>query len=157
MKCIRKGFFDEKKGYKFTSYLCSAVNNEIRMFLRKDRQEKSKLAFSMDQPLPLNGPAGSNDDKTLLTYGDAFIDDNAIEDTLEDQFLLEEAQGILCKVLPELNEVEFDCFMLYINGCPPKNIGAELGFSKNYPHKILAGVKAKFREKLYSDNGGIAI
>ncbi len=111
MKCLNKATYDETRNIKFSSYFGNAVHNEIKMYLRKDKKRQSILSScSLDQLLPT-----STDDENL-TYGDLLVDSFSVEEQLEDQFLLEEANQILKEAAKDMTITELKCLFLYLEG-----------------------------------------
>jgi len=154
MKCVTKGTFDETRGIKFTSYLGTAVHNEIRMFLRKERRNRQRSAFSLDQPMSVdvqgfgrnNGSGGSPTED--LDYASTIEDiGSSVEDCLEDQFLLEDAIQILDETICYLTDLEIKCLSLHLSGKPIKELSLEIGYSPNYTRKVLYSAQEKLKEQ----------
>ena len=143
MKCVRKGYYDETRGIKFTSYLGSAVHNEIRMFLRKERKERGRVSFSLDEPL---ATVESNNGEQITTYGEVLQDECTLEQMLEDKFEFEDAYVALHEVSEYLTDAELTCLILYLIGTPMKEISRNLGYSQSYSRKILSSAQNKLRE-----------
>ena len=155
MKCIKKGTFDETRGIKFTSYLGTAVHNEIRMFLRKERRVRDRNSFSLDQPFLSDVFANSRNGSFTenLTYSDIMVDPVTIESQLEDQFLLEDALQILDITIEHLTELELKCLSLYLSGLTIKELSIEINYSPNYTRKVLNSAQDKLKEaREFRDN-----
>ncbi len=144
MKCINKGTYDESRGVKFSSYLGSAVHNEIRMFLRKDRKMKERTCFSLDQPL-----MNADGDTDSITYGDTMTNDITLEDEFNDKYMLEDALEILHDASDEMTDVEIHCINLHLNGLSIKEISGRLGFSQSYIRKVFISFQDKLKEHRY--------
>ena len=142
MKCIRKGYYDPERHIKFTSYLGSAVHNEIRMFLRKERKERGRISFSLDEPLV----TVDNDGEQITTYGEVLQDGCTFEQMLEDKFEFEDAYVNLHEVSEYLTEAELTCLILHLIGTPMKEISRNLDYSQSYSRKILSSAQRKLKE-----------
>ena len=149
MKCIKKGTFDETRGIKFTSYLGTAVHNEIRMFLRKERRIRDRNCFSLDQPLTADRNSNGRNGHFVenLTYADIMVDPITVESQLEDQFLIEDALQVLDSIIEELTDLELRCLSLSLSGLTIKELSNELNYSPNYVRKVLNVVQDKLKEK----------
>lgn len=152
MKCIYKGSFDETREIKFSSYLGSAVHNEIRMFLRKERKNRDNVSFSLDQPLAVKGGHRSGRNRTSkdsldsLTYGDAVLDTITLEDSMEDTFLYEDAHDVLVEAADEMSQQELRCVILYLLGLSIRQTSSSLGRSQNHTRKVLASAMTKLKD-----------
>jgi RNA polymerase sigma factor (sigma-70 family) len=142
MKCIRKGTYDETRGIKFTSYLASAVNNEIRMFLRKERRIRDKINRSLDQPLKSDEYSSMDN----ITYGDVLADPMTLEALLDESYLLEDAIKALSIVSEELSEFERNCIWLSLNGNSVRRISQKLDQPQNQVRTALNAIKCSLRE-----------
>ncbi len=155
MKCITKGTYDETRGIKFSSYLGSAVHNEIRMFLRKDRRIRDRNIMSLDQDSTADRtrPSGGSMSVDNLTVRDSLLMTESLEDSLEDQYLLEEALQVLDATIDHLSSIELKCLSLHLSGLSVKEISKEVGFSQSYSRKILNIAQEKLREQHTMRNG----
>lgn len=147
MKCVTKGTFDETRGIKFTSYLGSAVHNEIRMFLRKERRVRSKNVFSLDQPLPYDIRKNGNSHVENLTYADIMLDEETLEEQLEEQFSIEDALQSLDAAMDVYTDLELRCMSLYLTGMTMKKVSQQIGCSQNFTRKLLQSAHEKLREQ----------
>lgn len=149
MKCITKGTFDETRGIKFTSYLGTAVHNEIRMFLRKERRIRDRNSFSLDQPLAADRTHNGKNGSTVehLSYADIMVDPITIESQLEDQFLLEDALQVLDCTIDNLTDLELKCLSLSLSGLTIKELSFEINYSPNYTRKVLNSAQDKLKEQ----------
>ena len=153
MKCITRGTYDETRGVKFSSYLGSAVHNEIRMFLRKERKVRSHVILSLDQPLLLSNHYGlSSDSHEPLTYGDTMLDSKTLEDVMEDTMLFEDAYQTLRETSETMSNVELKCVVMFLIGHSVKDISKSLRFSQSYTRKILGSAQDKLKKKCAEKN-----
>ena len=144
MKCVTRCSYDETRGIKFSTYLGTAVNNEIRMFLRKEKKRTSNICASLDQPLPQYGHFRPHEN---ITYADSILDDKTLEDCLEDKILFDEAYFVLSEASNEMSHAELKCIILSFLGCSIKDISLLIGRSQNHTRKILCSAHDKLREK----------
>ena len=149
MKCIRNGSYDPGRETKFTSYLGSAVHNEIRMHLRKERRRRKRISFSFDEVLETDNVKGEEP----LFYGDALIDTLSLEEQLQDKFLLEEAVTALKDAKPNMKPVELKCFLLHLQGLNVREISEEVEFSQSYTRKILYSAQDKIKDCIKEGTG----
>ena len=147
MKCVTKGTFDETRGINFTSYLGTAVHNEIRMFLRKERRIKERSAFSLDQPLGCDTRKHGNGEVENLTYADTLVDGETLEQGLEEQYEIEDALDSLDAAIEVFTDLELKCMSLYLSGLNMKELGKKIGCSNNYTRKLLDSAQAKLKEQ----------
>ena len=141
MKCIRKGTYDETRGIKFTSYLASAVNNEIRMFLRKERRIRDKINKSLDQPLQSN----ELDYLGNLTYGDTIADPDTLESLFEEECLVKEAITALQIVTEDMPHFDRICLSLHLKGYSVKKISQQLGYPQGKVRSSVGSTRHKLR------------
>ena len=149
MKCVTRCTFDEDRGIQFSTYLGTAVNNEIRMYLRKDRKRKSNVSVSLDQPLPQYGSFCPYEN---VTYGDSILDEVTLEDSLEDKILFDEAYTVLHEAAEDMTDVELRCLVMLLLGSSVKDISISISKSQNHTRKILHSAQHKLREKHHNIN-----
>ena len=121
IKCTR-GSFDETRG-TFAQYLAASVSNQIRMFLRKDRNRRRYMS--------------DTDSDMLEVIADTFSVTDAVEDTL----ILEQAVA----ALPRLRKIEAECLLLRVSGEPYRRIAVQLSMSGTYAVRLVVRATSKLR------------
>lgn len=134
MKCIRSGRYDLKKG-KFSTYLGKAVDNEIRMFLRKQNRYNNIIEVSIDEEIPsLEG---------TVTRGECIgveEDYGLVEDLLVAHSILDSAKG-------RMSEIESACMDMWLTGISQTEVAEELSMSKSYVNRLIRQGRRKIEEE----------
>ena len=124
MKCIR-GNFDPDKG-DFTSYLVRAVNNQIRMYLRREKRDRM-----IDY---VDGVIKVEDEE--LDVVDGLIDEGySIEDIVESSMMVSNVLDIL-ESDASIKAKEVACLMLRIEGRTCDKIAEMLDMSQSYVSRL---------------------
>lgn len=136
MKCIR-GNFDCTKG-EFTSYLVRAVDNQIRMYLRREKRERQieYVDSYIDMEDGTVDVLDSIEDTGLL-----------VEDVVERQMLVSTIMKILHEH-PIVTQKEVDCLMLRMNGLTCDEIAVELDMSQSYASRLSNTAVEKVKQIL---------
>jgi len=123
MNCIRGGF-DPAKG-DFTSYLVKAVNNQIRMYLR--RKKRDSIIDYVDGVIKVRDGE--------LDAMDGLVDEGySIEDIVESSMMVSTVLDILEN--DNIKAKEVACLMLRVEGKTCAEIAAMLGMSQSYVSKL---------------------
>lgn len=137
MKCIR-GNYNPDKG-SFSTYLGTAVNNEVRMFLRA--QNKHSQVASLEE---LGMVAASNG------FDGEFCIDNVLEceeDGPEECYLeqerREELEKLVRSVQKEMSENERLCFLYWLEGFTCVEIANKVSLSQGYVWRLVRSAKDK--------------
>ncbi len=157
MKCITKGTFDENRNINFSTYLGSAVHNEIRMFLRKERKHREKNRFSLDQTVQKSELTSVFDmtDRNLpsmMTYGSLISDVMSVEDQVEESFLVGDSLKVFKEASKTMTDNELRCISFHLSGYSIRNISTIMKLSQSYTRKLLGSAQQKLkREALKKD------
>jgi len=130
MKCIYSKKYDPDKA-EFTTYLGRAVDNEVRMFLRKENRHRKCLSYD-----------------TVSQLGESSIvyefDVENPEEIFEEMEMTTEAYEILQLAKKLMAPLEYASFMYYLTGVPQWVIAEEIDLSQSYVSRLIT----KAREKL---------
>ncbi len=140
MKCIR-GNFDPDKG-DFTSYLVRAVNNQIRMYLR--REKRDRMIDYVDGVIKVK-------DGELGVVDRLIDEDYSIEDIVESSMMVSTVLDILKNNSIKTKEVA--CLMLRVEGKTCAEIAVMLGMSQSYVSKLSNNAVDKVKKVLDRDGG----
>ena len=133
--------FDITKNYEFATYAIRCINNEILMFLRKNKKHTNNE--SIDKTL------GTDKDGNELKIGNTLYDENT-------HFVLDyenkECYKIIREVIMDLNDRDREVIMKYFgfNDEPitQKEIAKLLGLSQSYISKLVKNVLKKISKQL---------
>ena len=139
VKCINSKKFDSSKA-KFSTYLTNAVDNEVRMHLR--REKKHALNVSLSEEFINN-----NDDGSLGTLED-IIPDKKFEDEMLNKELLIEALYIFDKHKKKLSDRNLRIFNLWLNGFTQKEIAERVDLTQSYVCRVINTIINKLRSEL---------
>ena len=136
MKCIR-GNFDCRKG-KFTTYLVRAVDNQIRMYLRRERRER-QIEYA-DSYIEM--------EEGMFDVLESVKDDGlSVEDAVEQQMLVSTIMKILHEH-PTVKKKEVDCLLLRMRGLTCDEIAVELDMSQSYASRLSNSAVEKVKQIL---------
>lgn len=135
MKCIRGGSYDTTKG-KFSTYVGTAVDNEIRMHLRKKSRRDDVIKFSIDEDVCL--PDGT------CIRGEYIGGDDSCFEFVEDMIV---ANSILKSVMDRMSELEGRCIELWLTGMSQRQVAEEVGMSQSYVSRLIRQGRRKLREE----------
>jgi RNA polymerase sigma factor (sigma-70 family) len=141
MKCIRRSF-DSSKG-DFAPYLVTAVDNQIRMYLRKERREK--MIEYADRYI-------ETEDREIDIMDSLTDDGYTIEEVVEQKMLVNMIMQIL-EENPCIKEKEAKCLTLRMNGLTYDEIAAELGMSQSYASRLSNNAIEKVKQILRESGG----
>lgn len=135
IKGVKK--YDESKGYKVSTYLCSCIRNEILMSFRKINSGREVPENAI---LPLSTPIGDN-----LTFEDMIQDDVNVEDEL----IKNEKIELLYKEISKLSKQEQLVINLSfgLNGCE-KTRQKEIAKNLNKSQAQVSRIKLRALKKL---------
>lgn len=141
MKCIR-GNFDPRKG-DFTSYLVKAVDNQIRMYLRREKRDRmigyTDIVFQME------------DGETDVVSGLA-DESYSIEEAVESSMLVASILEILEKD-DSIKAKEAACLLLRVEGRTCDEIAVMLDMSQSYVSRLSNNAVDKVKKVLDKDGG----
>lgn len=141
MNCIR-GNFDPDKG-DFTSYLVRAVDNQIRMYLRREKRDRM-----IDY---VDGVIKVEDEE--LDVVDGLIDEGySIEDIVESSMMVSSVLDIL-ESDTSIKAKEVACLMLRIEGRTCDEIAEMLDMSQSYVSRLSNNAVDKVKKVLDRDGG----
>ena len=135
--------YDLSRNIKFTTYASICIDNEILMFLRKEKKH-----FNVDS---LDRKIGNDDsDNSDLTIG-AFLKSD--EESGYDKIYKEECNASINEVISNLSEREQIVIKLYFGFIDDKcytqtEIAEKLQLSQSYTSRILKSVLQKVRKQL---------
>ncbi len=141
MNCIR-GNFDPDKG-DFASYLVRAVNNQIRMYLRREKR---------DRMIDYVGSVTKVEDGELDVVAGLVDEDYSIEDIVESSMMVSSVLDILASDA-SIKAKEVVCLMLRINGRTCDEIAAMLDMSQSYVSRLSNNAIDKVKKVLDRDGG----
>lgn len=141
MNCIR-GNFDPDKG-DFTSYLVRAVDNQIRMYLRREKRDRM-----IDY---VDGVIKVEDEE--LDVVDGLIDEGySIEDIVESSMMVSSVLDIL-ESDTSIKAKEVACLMLRMEGRTCDEIAEMLDMSQSYVSRLSNNAVDKVKKVLDRDGG----
>jgi RNA polymerase sigma factor (sigma-70 family) len=141
MNCIR-GNFDPDKG-DFTSYLVRAVDNQIRMYLR--REKRDRMIDYVDGVIKV-------EDEELDVVDGLIDEDYSIEDIVESSMMVSSVLDIL-ESDDSIKAKEVACLMLRIEGRTCDEIAEMLGMSQSYVSRLSNNAVDKVKKVLDRDGG----
>lgn len=135
LKCIR-GNYDPEKA-EFTTYLVRAVDNEMRMYLR--RNKKTQQLVSLDKEIQF--------DEGYAVYGDTLedIEQNAIEE-VEERITLGYIEEAVFVALQRMKANERFCFVLWLQGLTHTRVAETVGISQSYASRLIGAAIKKIRQ-----------
>ena len=122
--------FDINKEVKFSTYAMKCIDNEILLFIRKNKTHKEHVSLS--------SPISTNKDGSELFLKDVLLtSDEDFVSSIEERELCEKMK----KVIENLPDREKQIITLYFGfNCNPltqKKIGIQLGLSRSYISRII--------------------
>lgn len=141
MNCIR-GNFDPDKG-DFTSYLVRAVDNQIRMYLR--REKRDRMIDYVDGVIKV-------EDEELDVVDGLIDEDYSIEDIVESSMMVSNVLDIL-ESDASIKAKEVACLMLRIEGMTCDEIAEMLDMSQSYVSRLSNNAVDKVKKVLDRDGG----
>ncbi len=141
MNCIR-GNFDPDKG-DFTSYLVRAVDNQIRMYLR--REKRDRMIDYVDGVIKV-------EDEELDVVDGLIDEDYSIEDIVESSMMVSSVLDIL-ESDASIKAKEVACLMLRIEGRTCDEIAEMLDMSQSYVSRLSNTAVDKVKKVLDRDGG----
>ena len=141
MNCIR-GNFDPDKG-DFTSYLVRAVDNQIRMYLR--REKRDRMIDYVDGVIKV-------EDEELDVVDGLIDEDYSIEDIVESSMMVSSVLDIL-ESDASIKAKEVACLMLRIEGRTCDEIAEMLDMSQSYVSRLSNNAVDKVKKVLDRDGG----
>ena len=144
MKCVRNGNYDETKKTKYVTYLCTAVHNEIRMFLRKEKRYRKKILYSIDEPVISEHDHFGDG----MDYANAseMASPGTVEEEVEERMTLEEAVSVLNEAEKYMTRPERIALIMHLNGRSVRDISKKLDCSDTYSRSSLNKAKEKLKE-----------
>lgn len=141
MKCIRGGY-DPERG-EFSTYLVRAVDNQIKMYLRRVRRD-SQIQYVDNHIVLEDGEVDLID--SILDEG------RCVEGSVEDKLIIEEIKKIL-KDRDKLSEKEANCLMMRVQGMTCDEISDRLDLSQSYVSRLSLSAARKIRREIDKDGG----
>lgn len=141
MNCIR-GNFDPDKG-DFTSYLVKAVDNQIRMYLR--REKRDRMIDYVDGVIKI-------EDEELDVVDGLIDEDYSIEDIVESSMMVSNVLDIL-ENDASIKAKEVACLMLRMEGRTCDEIAEMLDMSQSYVSRLSKSAVDKVKKVLDRDGG----
>jgi RNA polymerase sigma factor (sigma-70 family) len=142
MKCIR-GNFDSNKG-DFTAYLVKAVDNQIRMYLRRERRAQS--IDHADRYV-------ETDDGIMDVLASVEDPGGSVEELAESNVLVGTVMGIL-NGDPGIKEKEVACLLLRARGLTCDEVAVEMHMSQSYASRLSNNAIEKV-QKILKKTGGL--
>lgn len=137
MKCIR-GNYDPDRA-EFTTYLCRAVDNEVRMYLRQVRKVQKEI--SLETPVAEKGGV-------CVTLGELIGDPNpTVEELVTDDFVLREVEKAVMLALVKMKDNERLCFALWLQGMTHTKVAEVVGVSQSYASRLIGSAVKKVRKE----------
>lgn len=125
--------FDESKGTKFATYASMCIQNELRMYHRKNKKHKELI--SLDEPVDEN-----------ITIMDMIEDPKS--DFLEVICEREKFAQVLYHILNYPQSLHKCCILYMLAGKKEHEIGDILKVSQSYVSRVLKRCKAKIRKAI---------
>lgn len=136
MKCI-KGNYDPERS-EFTTYLARAVDNEIRMYLRREMKHRTRTLSLEDVKI------GLSDGNTVSWMDTLEVDELGPEELLLEEMNVKEAYEIFLKCKCEMTELEGQCLTLVlIHGLTQKEAAEVLSISRSYVSRLYRSAMEK--------------
>lgn len=134
--------FVEDKGSKFATYSGRCIENEIRMFIRKNARDS--LSVSLDIPIP-----GLKDDSIEYAIIEVVSDKNVnIEEAYENAMYLNFVIDIILNCFSRRDRN----IMLYnIAGCSQLKISQFLNISQSYVSRLIKNISNKLLDQVSKD------
>lgn len=127
--------FDESRNFKFATYACRVIRNEIGMYLRKNKKYAKDV--SMNTVI-------SNPQKEELTLEDAIPDDSMpISEMLDEQQHIEYVISIMLNYFSKRETVTF---LYLIAGMPQEEIAKHFEISRSYVSRIVGKIRIRLKE-----------
>lgn len=133
MKCIYSNKFDPDRS-KFISYLCRSVDNEVRMFLRKENKHNRCVEFDTVEQM-----GEMNMQKYMLV-------EESPEEIIEEKELSKEAVAIWNQAKRYMTESEIASFSYSLCGLAQWEIAEILGLSQSYVSRLISRAKDKLHD-----------
>ena len=130
--------FDEKKGFQFSTYAGSCIDNEIKMFLRKSKGDIKNVAISLDEPI------GQEEDK--ITFRD-LISDSQYSSTDELIEKRDEVTQVLNNILNRFSIRKVIIFFYALGGTQQIEIADFISLSQSYVSRIVRQIFEQLKVK----------
>lgn len=127
--------YDPSKGFKFSTYACICIRNNILMYLRKLQRQSKLRTVSFDTPIK-----NSRNPQESTRLSDLIEDPGSSVECKVATSLLVEALKSEC---PKYKYV----LRLTYEGYNQREIGERLGVSKSYVSRIQSKLYSKYKEE----------
>ena len=141
--------FDPKKDISFSTYASTCIQNQIKMYFRKNKHRSSEVY--------LNDPIDTDKNGNEITMADIFSDETCVDDEVDLKIDTQKLYHFINTILDEREKnIIIRRYGLSVNGkalkpMTQKEVARELGISRSYVSRIekhaLDKLRNKFSEK----------